>query len=172
MATFRIVAEKSTVSVDAKSSVHPIHGAASRVSGTIEAEVSEGAVVFGSPPVLRFDIAIESFKTGNALYDNELGKRLDTRRYPTVTAEARIISDPDSAGRASASGDITLHGVTQSVTGQLIVHASADGGSLTIEGEHLLDIRDFGLTPPKILMLKVYPEVTARIRLVAERAEG
>ena len=33
----------------------------------------------------------------------------------------------------------------------------------------VFDIRDFGMEPPRILMLKVQPEVTVRVEIVAEK---
>ena len=46
-----------------------------------------------------------------------------------------------------------------------------DDGNFEVEGEKVFDIRDFGLTPPRILMLKVYPDVKVRGRIVAEKTE-
>ena len=38
-------------------------------------------------------------------------------------------------------------------------------------GESTFDIRDFGMEPPRILMLKVQPEVGVRVEIVAERED-
>ena len=43
-------------------------------------------------------------------------------------------------------------------------------GTICLEGEHTFDLRDFAFEPPRILMLRVYPEVTVKVRVVA-RAE-
>ena len=49
---------------------------------------------------------------------------------------------------------------------------SQDGdGTLQLSGESTFDIRDFGMDPPKILMLKVQPEVGVRVEIVAERED-
>ena len=44
-----------------------------------------------------------------------------------------------------------------------------DERTLEIEGERVFDLRDYGLEPPRILMLKVYPEVRVRAQVIAER---
>ena len=46
-----------------------------------------------------------------------------------------------------------------------------DDGNFEVEGEKVFDIRDFGLTPPRILMLKVYPDVKVRGRIVAAKQD-
>ena len=45
--------------------------------------------------------------------------------------------------------------------------AMADEHTVTLAGERTFDIRHFGMEPPRILTLRVYPEVTVRIEIVA-----
>jgi hypothetical protein len=40
---------------------------------------------------------------------------------------------------------------------------------VTLAGRSTFDIRDFGMEPPRILMLKVQPEVAVRVEIVAEK---
>ena len=47
-----------------------------------------------------------------------------------------------------------------------------DGGrGLQVDGAHQFDIRDFGMDPPRLLLLTAMPEVTVRIRVEAERED-
>ena len=39
-------------------------------------------------------------------------------------------------------------------------------------GESQFDIREFGMEPPRMLMLKVQPEVGIRVEIVAVRESG
>lgn len=41
--------------------------------------------------------------------------------------------------------------------------------TIKLAGASNFDIRDFGMEPPKILMLKVDPEVNVRVELVATK---
>ena len=41
--------------------------------------------------------------------------------------------------------------------------------TVEIEGEKVIDMQDYGLTPPKLLLFRVYPEVKVRARIVAVR---
>jgi len=42
-----------------------------------------------------------------------------------------------------------------------------DEGELKIDGRSSFDVRDFGMEPPKILMLRVHPEVHVAIDAIA-----
>jgi len=45
-----------------------------------------------------------------------------------------------------------------------------DGDRVTIDGELDVDIRDFGLKPPNLLIVKVEPVVHVRLHLAADKA--
>lgn len=151
--------------IEARSSLHPIHGEATGLEGSIEADVTDGRVDFGDTPKIRVELPVEQLKSGKALEDAELQRRIDAKRYPTIRGEVREIKEA-AGGQYRARGDLTFHGVTRPVEGEVSV--KVDGDSLVIEGEQTFDIRDFGVDPPKILMLKVHPDVKVRVRVVAE----
>ena len=48
---------------------------------------------------------------------------------------------------------------------------AVDGEMVILAGEKTFDVRDFGLEPPRILMLKVEPDVTVKVAIVAEKVE-
>jgi polyisoprenoid-binding protein YceI len=150
--------------VNARSSVHAIHGRATELSGTVEVDVVDGRA--GSAFAGRLEVPVKRLRSGNPLNDAELQRRVDVRRYPTIVGEVRSAAPLGDDGRFRVEGDVTFHGVTRAVTGEL--HVAVDGDRLIIEGEHVFDIREYGVKPPRILMLRVEPEVTVRIRLVAE----
>ena len=146
--------------------MHAIHGRADELSGTIEAEVVDGRV--DAALTGRLEVPVKQLRSGNPLNDAELQRRVDARRYPTIVGEVRNATVLDGDGRFRIEGDLTFHGVTKTITGELQV--TADGDQLVVEGEHVFDIRDYGIKPPRILMLRVEPEVTVRIKLVAAPA--
>jgi polyisoprenoid-binding protein YceI len=144
--------------------VHAIHGRATELSGTVEVDVVDGRA--GSAFAGHLEVPVKRLRSGNPLNDAELQRRVDVRRYPTIVGEVRSAAPLGDDGRFRVEGDVTFHGVTRAVTGEL--HVAVDGDRLIIEGEHVFDIREYGVKPPRILMLRVEPEVTVRIRLVAE----
>jgi polyisoprenoid-binding protein YceI len=163
VAGYRIVPERSEVVVRARSSVHPITGTATELSG----DVDFGA---GRPDGLggHLEVPIKGLRSANRLYDAELQRRVDARRYPVIVGEIRTATAIDDQGLFRVEGDLTFHGTTRPVTGELRV--TSEGDTLVVEGEQQFDVREFGLTPPRILMLRVEPDVAVRIRLVAEPA--
>jgi hypothetical protein len=44
-----------------------------------------------------------------------------------------------------------------------------DDQTIKLTGGATFDIRDFGMEPPRILLLKVQPDVDVRVEIVAEK---
>jgi polyisoprenoid-binding protein YceI len=166
MAEYRILPGSSEVHVHAKSSLHAIDGAAVDITGAVETDVVGGTP--GRTLRGRVEVPLRGLRSGNPLNDAELKRRVDARRYPTIVGEVRTATALGNDGLFRVEGDVTFHGVTRPVTGDIQVRA--EGDRLILEGEHVFDIREFGIKPPRILMLRVEPDVTVRIRLVAEPA--
>jgi polyisoprenoid-binding protein YceI len=166
--TFRIVPDQSQVWIQAKSSLHPIHGEGKGLSGSIEAEVVEGRLNLNGTPQIRLEMPIEALQSGKGLEDAEMLRRVDARRYPTIRGVVTEVRE-SSPGRYRMSGDLTFHGVTKSVEGEVWVSQPDGDGTIVFEGEQTFDIREFGVQPPKILMFKVHPDVTVRVRVVAQQ---
>ena len=166
MPRFRIVPERSRVWIEASSSVHPIHGECEGLSGFIDAAFDGDAVHLSSTPEISVELPVERLRSGNRLEDAEMMRRIDARRYPTIRGVVRYMEPQGVDGRYVVTGDLTFHGVTQTVEGEVTV-SRPDDRTLVIEGEREFDIRDFKVQPPRILMLKVHPEVKVRIRVEA-----
>ena len=107
-------------------------------------------------------------KSGNGLYDRELERRLEVRQYPRISGELKEVKPLGSANRYHVRGDLSFHGRTHAVEGDVTLRV-VDDETIEIEGENVFDMRNFGIDPPKILMLRVYPEVRVRARVVVER---
>jgi polyisoprenoid-binding protein YceI len=71
-------------------------------------------------------------------------------------------------GRFLVQGDLTFRGVTRSVEDSMTLTA-VDERTIRLAGESTFDIRDFGMEPPRILMLRVAPHVKVRVEVFAER---
>jgi polyisoprenoid-binding protein YceI len=166
MPRFRIVPERSKVFLEASSSVHPIHGEAEGLSGSIDVNFDGDGVDLSSPPTISVELPVERLKSGNKLEDAEMMRRIDARRFPSIRGTVKDMKSQGVDGRYLVTGDLTFHGVTQTVEGEVTV-SRPDDRTLVIEGEKQFDIRDFNVSPPKILMLKVHPEVRVRIRVEA-----
>jgi polyisoprenoid-binding protein YceI len=167
VSSFRVVPDRSSLIIQARSSVGAINWEATGIEGTIEAVIGEGVVDLRTPASARLEMAVERLQSGNALYDAELLQRIDARRHPTTVVELRELT-PVTGPRYRALGDLSFHGITREVTGTVSVE-SDDGERLIVEGEQVFDIRDFDVPSPKILMLKILPDVRVHLLLLAER---
>ncbi|MGH3735176.1 MAG: YceI family protein [Micromonosporaceae bacterium] len=163
MTRYRIVPERSRVWIEARSSLHPIHGEATGLEGELDLRYVSGRLVTDPVPALRITLPVDRLRSGNPLNDLQLRRVVDAERFPTISGTATAVERSGEGYRVT--GELTFHGVTRTVADEITV--TADGDELVIEGEHQFDVTDFGVTPPKVLMLRVHPEVTVRIRAVA-----
>jgi polyisoprenoid-binding protein YceI len=71
-------------------------------------------------------------------------------------------------GRFLVRGDLTFRAVTRSVEDHITLTV-VDDHTIRLEGESTFDVRDFGMEPPRILILRVAPDVKVRVEIIAER---
>ncbi|MBC5801278.1 MAG: YceI family protein [Candidatus Eremiobacteraeota bacterium] len=153
----------------ASSSLHPVKGSANELRGHVEAGWDDGEVALDPPPVMHVEFGVERLRSGNDMQDRQMWKLLDSKRNPRVVADLHELR-PAGAHRYAATGDISLAGKMRRYTGELKV--TREGVRVTVDGRLPLDIRDFGLKPPRFLMFTVAPVVEVRLHLVAAAQEG
>jgi DNA-binding PadR family transcriptional regulator len=167
---FRLVPDRSVVLIEVRSTVGPLSFGSIGVTGSIEAAVADGVVQDGVPPTAQVHIDVSGMRSGNRLYDAELLRRIDARRFPTATVELRECARPGTGNLYRLSGELTFHGVSRPASGTVSVNAISDR-RLVITGEQVFDIRDYALTSPTVLMLRIYPDVRVRLHAEAELEE-
>jgi hypothetical protein len=169
VAHYRIVPERSRVSIWARSSLHDIETTTEGLRGALDLEMRAGGRLdLKAQPRATISLPVDRLKSGNPLEDRELRRRIDARRFPTIDGALVEVQPTSVEGKYHVRGDITFRGVTRSYA-SVVTAIAVDDRTLRIEGESTFDVRDFGLEPPKILMLKVEPEVRVRVEIVAER---
>jgi YceI-like domain len=168
---YRIVPERSRVWIHARSSLHPIHSQTDGLEGWLELEVRDrGRVDLAATPLGHLCLPVDQLRSGNPLEDRELRRRIDARRFPTITGELTAMNASGTDGRYLVGGDLTFKGVTNSYTDEMALDV-VDERTLRLTGESTFDVRDFGMEPPRILLFKVEPDVRVRVELVAERQD-
>lgn len=172
MQRYAINPKTSTVVIDARSTVGPIAWEVVGPAGEFEVAVSDGGVDTTHPASGYLEIAVGALTSGNRLYDGELQRRIEARTHPTARVELTGLRN--RSGALQAEGRLTFHSVTRDIHGRLDVELRSDG-SILVTGEHDIDIRDFGIPAPSMLMLKIHPDVRVHIvlegRPVAARLE-
>ena len=161
---YEIDSSRSSVTILATSSVHDIHADAPGPSGWIELSGTPGR--FGPKTAFagRLEVAAGGLRADNPLVEREMRRRIDARRYPVISGVASGVESA-SGDQIDLTGEITFLGRALEVNGTVSV--AAEGEGLRVSGSQILDVRAWGLKPPKLLMLKVHPDVTVTIDLVA-----
>lgn len=165
---YDIVGSRSAVIIEARSSVGPIEFATTSLGGFVECEVSGGRLDAAVAPKACLEVPLTGLVSGNGLYDAELQRRLDTRRFPTARIELEGMAPLGRDDRFEVHGPVTIHGVTQVLAGTVTV-VEQRPGVLVVEGEHLVDIRDFDVAAPTMVMLRIFPDVRVALHLEAQR---
>jgi hypothetical protein len=165
---FRLLEDRSVALVEARSTVGPITFGCIGITGTIDAAVRDGEIVVDEPTRARLEIDVGGLRSGNALYDAELLRRIDARRYPSVVLELDGCSATASADRFRLTGVMTFHGVSRPISGA-VTASIHDRHRLFVDGEEMVDVRDFRLALPTVLMLRIYPDVRVQLHVEAEQ---
>jgi polyisoprenoid-binding protein YceI len=114
-----------------------------------------GSVTLGGSTVTAVDISanLTTLQSDNQQRDGQLvNQGIQTGQFPTATFKLTSPIDLGSVPaegvtiNATATGDLTLHGVTKSV--QVAVQARLSGGIVTVTGSMTIVFADFGIQGP------------------------
>lgn len=144
------------MAVEARSNVHPIRLRAGRPEGHLD--------LAAAAPSGWLSLRVERLRGANPFEDAELRRLVDARHHPTI--EGRL-STVEAAGRGAyrLGGEVTFRGATVAAAGDVSLEELGDGSAL-LHGRADFDLRDFGMQPPRALLLRVEPVVTVTIELV------
>lgn len=169
MTTFRIDPRESRVWISGRSSLHAINSQSDSLTGTIEIEVLANGQLDASGAQASVEFPVTQLRASNPLEQRELHRRIDAKRFPVIRGDVESIAPTDAAGEYLVIGTVSFRGVTQPHSDTMTIERDADG-SLRLAGRSTFDVRDYGMEPPKILMLKVEPIVEVRVEIVARPA--
>lgn len=159
---------RSCIWVSGRSSLHPINTETRGISGWFSATtLADGSLDLDSPVAGRLELSVDRLTSGNALYDRELKRRMDARRYPTILGEITRVELCGADPSYRVTGDISFHGKIRRFTHEMTIEVN--DGSVLLSGDDEFDIREFGMKPPSMLMVRVYPEIKVRVELHGTR---
>lgn len=151
-----IDAAQSRVEIVVKATVDSFTGKLDAYKAAIS--VDDGRVVSA-----RLDFRFSDVRTGKPARDEAMHEWQETARHPDASFVLAALK-PAAEGRLTATGALTLHGVTKEIS--FPVSVIRDGDRYAFDGEATLDTRDHGLPViRKFLMLKVDPSVVVRFHL-------
>jgi polyisoprenoid-binding protein YceI len=168
MVLYRIDPARSRVWIEARSTLHPIHSTTDGLEGYIDIEpLAGGGIDPRVEPSGKLSFAVSRLSSGNRLEDRELHKRIDARRFPTIDGVLTGM-EPLDGDRYRVRGDLAFRGVVRPCEDEMTLTV-IDDETIQLEGRSTFDVRDFGMDPPRILMLRVEPDVEVRVEIVATR---
>jgi DNA-binding PadR family transcriptional regulator/polyisoprenoid-binding protein YceI len=162
--------ERSAVLIDARSTVGPICFGTTGVQGALNAAMGDAGVNTEVPPSGWLTIDMTRLSSGNKLYDAELHRRINSRRFPSARVELKECTPSAPGRRYRLRGELTFHGITRRTEGTVRMESASDD-RIVISGEQAFDIRDFALPSPTMLMLRIFPDVRVRLYAEAERSD-
>ncbi len=116
-----------------------------------------------------------TFDSGNNHRDRAvIHSALETAKYQTIIFESKSFEDadvevPGVSGSATVVGNLTLHGQTHLIKVPNVRISMSTDGEFSAGGEFTLKYTDYGIAPPKLLVLPVSSEASLAFRIVAER---
>lgn len=163
--SFAVDPASCAVLVEARSNVGAVNFGSTVIHGVIEAVRQGDRLDTDHRPGARLTVPLASLTSGNALYDAELQQRLAVHRHPVVTLE---LVDAEHLGGSDygVAGTVTIHGVTSTLRGTVNL-SFPEPDAVLIVGEQVIDIRDFDIDLPSVLMLRIYPDVKVKLHLLA-----
>ena len=165
--TYNVVAESSSVTFQT-SMIERIIGSTSDMHGTIVLDPAAP----GAGARADITIATTSLKSDHAGRDEHMhSKTLHSEQYPRIavtmtgaTTESAQLADGGAAD-FEVTATVEIHGQPRSIT--FPAHVTREGDTLTIEGETSLLMTDYGIKPPRLLLLRVRNLTEIRFHIVA-----
>ncbi|WP_179376141.1 YceI family protein [Winogradskyella wichelsiae] len=156
--SFQIASSQNYV-LNNSSSVLEVHGTSSLHDWTLETEKQSGKLVMAVSETLEIStltitVEAESLKSGKSSMDNNTYEALNTDDHKTMnfnlTSVKQVDKLSDHSFKVSASGKMTISGVSKTIT--IGVTVKLEGDKVLLEGEKSFKMTDFGIDPPKALL--------------------
>jgi polyisoprenoid-binding protein YceI len=130
-----------------------LFGQDSEAVGRSEAVTGEVTIEGTSVTAGSFEVDMTTFESGEARRDGQFeGRIMEVDQFPTATFELTspielgAVPADGEAVTASATGDLTLHGVTREVTIDLV--ARLDGSTFAADGSIPVTFSDYDIDDP------------------------
>lgn len=154
----RLDPASSSFDIHGSSSVHPIDIRGTDLDGWLEVDDSDASSLSGG----RLTVPAAGLRTGQPLQDLELRRQIRSAAHPDITAVLEDECPLPAKGAVPVSGHVTFLGVDVPAAGVLQLERLED--CIELSGTARFDVRDFGLKPPRVLGLRVHPEVDVTLR--------
>lgn len=139
--------EKGTAEFTSSVPLHTFTGTSDKLIGQVNLDES----------TIDFYIDVNTLKTGNKKRDKDMRITLESKEFPFAEFFGKLVSpfDPSSTEKQPAvvKGKFTIHGVSQEIEVEGTLQSTAKG--LHVEANWDLNLKDYDIVPPSLLIVKV-----------------
>lgn len=164
---FLIHAPESRVWFDADARLHKFRGETQQLTGNFKLRP-------GPPPQLddaTVTIDAGSLDTGHPERNADMRQDfLEVGEFPTIEFHVGEVLTPQPTGQPASwdlvlQGKLTVHGITRDVKVPMTVTLAAE--QVTARGQTHLDMRDYNIRVPRLLLIPMHSEVLIGFEVVA-----
>ena len=120
------------------------------------------AVFDASTNDLVFQLNITDFKFPIALMQEHFNENyLESDLYPKSKFIGRVVNIMDE--QATVSGDLTIHGITNSI--KVVGSFIKSKNSVSINSQFIIKLKDYNIKIPKIVMYKIAEEIEVKVNI-------
>ena len=164
MPKYTIDSKASKLLVTARSSVHNTEIVWQGISGTVDATAGDDVAN------MKADVAVDmtTADAGDWLKNRKMRKDMQFDKHPAASFALGGVDDITQDGErmtATIHGTLTWRGKSVAVVAQ--GEGTLGASQLVATGSFDIDMTKLGITPPKVLMIKVEDVVNCRIELRA-----
>ena len=145
----------SSISYSGKHFLHNWDATNENISGLIELndnQISKIGVI----------AKVKDFKSGNSSLDSNSFRVLDALRIPNIVF--RSLEIIDSLNVINVSGTISFHGIEKDLN--VLLDKSTENNNITLTGKFTINLSDFNVERPSLLLQKINNEIEVQINLI------
>ncbi len=142
VARYTFDSARSCVWVSGRSSLHPINTETRGLTGWFESSFrNDGTLDLDQRVAGELELSVDRLTSGNQLYDRELRRRMDAKRYPIIGGQVTQVVANGTHPNYLVVGDVSFHGKTRSFEHEMQI--TCTGESVELSGDYVFDIREF-----------------------------
>ena len=164
------LAPQSRLWIDGKSTVRKFSCKAGAFDVAVDAAPDAVAAVLAGQKAIRtvaVTVPAAKMECGNGTMNEHMWKALKIKDVPTIEFKlaAYDVAKGGPGVQGTLNGTLTLGGVTKTVA--IPAQAADEAGRLHVTGTYTLDMREYGLKPPSLMMgtMQVDPAVAVSFDL-------
>ena len=148
----RFIGKNGEITFFSETPIEDISAVNNKVSAVFDASAND----------LVFQLNITDFKFPIALMQEHFNENyLESDLYPKSKFIGRVVNIMDE--KATVSGDLTIHGITNSV--EVVGSFIKSKNLLLLNSQFIIKLKDYNIKIPKIVMYKIAEEIEVQVNI-------